>query len=342
MRNPPFPKSCRRAAPRRAMTAFIIRRLCQSVVILALTSLIVFAGVYAIGDPIEILVPADASQAEIAQAVSSLGLDLPLYQQYLKFVGNALHGDLGNSFVFNQPAIQLILQRLPATLELAFVALLLALAIGLPLGLVAGLKPESALDRGIMAGSILGFSLPNFWQGIMLVLIFSVTLGWLPSTGRGPASELLGMHTSLASWDGIRHLILPALNLALFKIALIVRLTRSGVRETMPLDYVKFARAKGLRESRVIFMHVLKNIMIPIVTVVGMEFGSLIAFATVTETIFAWPGVGKLIIDSIMKLDRPVVVAYLLIVVTMFIVLNLLVDIIYSVLDPRVRVGASE
>ncbi|WP_241132973.1 ABC transporter permease [Achromobacter insuavis] len=324
------------------MTAFIIRRLCQSLVILALTSLIVFAGVYAIGDPIEILVPADATQAEIAQAVQSLGLDLPLYQQYLKFVGNALHGDLGNSFVFNQPAIQLILQRLPATLELACVALMLALAIGLPLGLVAGLKPDSALDRGIMTGSILGFSLPNFWQGIMLVLIFSVTLGWLPSTGRGPTGEIFGISTSLASWDGIRHLILPALNLALFKIALIVRLTRSGVRETMPLDYVKFARAKGLRESRVIYMHVLKNIMIPIVTVVGMEFGSLIAFATVTETIFAWPGVGKLIIDSIMKLDRPVVVAYLLIVVTMFIVLNLLVDIIYSVLDPRVRVGASE
>ena len=278
------------------MTAFIIRRLCQSMVILAITSLIVFAGVYAIGDPIEILVPADATPAEIAQAVQSLGLDLPLYQQYLKFVANALHGDLGNSFVFNQPAIQLILQRLPATLELACVALLLALAIGLPLGLVAGLKPDSALDRGIMTGSILGFSLPNFWQGIMLVLIFSVTLGWLPSTGRGPTGEFLGMRTSLASWDGIRHLILPALNLALFKIALIVRLTRSGVRETMPLDYVKFARAKGLRESRVIGMHVLKNILIPIVTVVGMEFGSLIAFATVTETIFAWPGVGKLII----------------------------------------------
>lgn len=324
------------------MTAFIIRRLCQSLAILALTSLIVFAGVYAIGDPIEILVPADATQAEIAQAVQSLGLDLPLYQQYLKFVVNALHGDLGTSFVFNQPAIQLILQRLPATLELACVALLLALAIGLPLGLAAGLKPDSALDRGIMTGSILGFSLPNFWQGIMLVLIFSVTLGWLPSTGRGPTGEILGIRTSLASWDGIRHLILPALNLALFKIALIVRLTRSGVRETMPLDYVKFARAKGLRESRVIYMHVLKNILIPIVTVVGMEFGSLIAFATVTETIFAWPGVGKLIIDSIMKLDRPVVVAYLLIVVTLFIVLNLLVDILYSVLDPRVRVGASE
>ncbi|AUL46596.1 ABC transporter permease [Bordetella trematum] len=324
------------------MIALIIRRLCQSILILAITSVIVFAGVYAIGDPIEILVPADASQAEIEQAVRSLGLDRPLYEQYFMFVDRALHGDLGNSFVFNQPAIQLILQRLPATLELAFVALMLALIVGLPLGLVAGLKPESALDRGIMAGSILGFSLPNFWQGIMLVLIFSVTLGWLPSTGRGPEGEIFGIRTTLASWDGIRHLILPALNLALFKIALIVRLTRSGVRETMPLDFVKFARAKGLKESRVIYVHVLKNIMIPIVTVVGMEFGSMIAFATVTETIFAWPGVGKLIIDSIMKLDRPVIVAYLLVVVTMFILLNLLVDIIYSLLDPRVRVGGAE
>jgi len=324
------------------MTSFIIRRLCQSIVILILTSLIVFAGVYAIGDPIQILIPADATQAEIAQAVHSLGLDQPLYRQYLQFVSHTLHGDLGTSFVFNQPAIQLILQRLPATLELVCIAVVLALIIGLPLGLAAGLRPDSALDRGIMTGSILGFSLPSFWQGIMLVLIFSVTLGWLPSSGRGTLGTILGIHTSLATWDGIRHLILPALNLALFKIALITRLTRSGVRETMPLDYVKFARAKGLRESRVVYVHVLKNILIPIVTVVGMEFGSMIAFATVTETIFAWPGVGKLIIDSIMKLDRPVVVAYLLIVVTMFILLNLLVDIVYSFLDPRVRLGAAE
>jgi peptide/nickel transport system permease protein len=323
------------------MMAFIIRRFIQSLAVLLCTSLIVFLGVYAIGDPIEILVPADATQAEIAQAVQSLGLDLPLHEQYLKFLGNALHGDLGTSFVFNQPSIQLILQRLPATLELACVALLLSLLIGLPLGLLAGLKPDSTFDRVVMTGSILGFSLPNFWQGIMLVLIFSVTLGWLPSTGRGPVGEIFGIATGLASWEGIKHLILPALNLALFKIALIVRLTRSGVRETMPLDYVRFARAKGLRESRVILVHVLKNIMIPIVTVVGMEFGSLIAFATVTETIFAWPGVGKLIIDSIMKLDRPVVVAYLLIVVTLFIVLNLVVDIIYSLLDPRVRLGGA-
>jgi peptide/nickel transport system permease protein len=323
------------------MIGFIIHRFVQSAGILMLTSVLVFCGVFAIGDPIQILVPADASPAEIAQAVHSLGLDQPMWKQYMLFVEHALHGDLGRSFVFNQPSIQLIMERLPATLELAIVALVMALMIGLPLGLLAGMKANSPVDRVIMGGSILGFSLPNFWQGIMLVLIFSVTLGWLPSAGRGHLGTLFGIHTSLATRDGLMHLILPALNLSLFKMSLVTRLTRAGVRETLPLDYVKFARAKGLRERRIIFVHVLKNIMIPIVTVVGMEFGSLIAFATVTETIFAWPGVGKLIIDSIMRLDRPVVVAYLLIVVAMFTLLNLLVDIVYSLLDPRVRLGGA-
>lgn len=321
------------------MTVFIIRRLVQSGFVLLATSILVFLGVYAIGNPIEILVPADATQAEIAQAVQSLGLDQPLWRQYLTFLGNALHGDLGRSFVFNQPSISLIFERLPATLELAFLALTLSLVIGIPLGVLSGLKAGSRFDRTVMTGSILGFSLPNFWQGMMLIMIFSVMLGWLPSTGRGATGESLGLHTSLATWDGITHLILPAVNLSLFNVSLIIRLTRTGMRETLPLDFVKFARAKGLTERRVIFVHVLKTILIPIVTVVGMEFGSLIAFATVTETIFAWPGVGKLIIDSIMRLDRPVIVAYLLIVVAMFIVINLVVDILYSVLDPRVRLS---
>lgn len=321
------------------MTVFIIRRLVQSGFVLLATSILVFLGVYAIGNPIEILVPADATQAEIAQAVQSLGLDQPLWRQYLTFLGNALHGDLGRSFVFNQPSISLIFERLPATLELAFLALTLSLVIGIPLGVLSGLKAGSRFDRTVMTGSILGFSLPNFWQGMMLIMIFSVMLGWLPSTGRGATGEILGLHTSLATWDGITHLILPAVNLSLFNVSLIIRLTRTGMRETLPLDFVKFARAKGLTERRVIFVHVLKTILIPIVTVVGMEFGSLIAFATVTETIFAWPGVGKLIIDSIMRLDRPVIVAYLLIVVAMFIVINLVVDILYSVLDPRVRLS---
>lgn len=321
------------------MTVFIIRRLVQSAFVLLVTSVLVFLGVYAIGNPIEILVPADASQAEIAQAVRSLGLDQPLWQQYLTFLGNALHGDLGRSFVFNQPSISLIFERLPATLELALIALLLSLVVGIPLGVLSGLKAGSRFDRTVMTGSILGFSLPSFWQGMMLIMIFSVMLGWLPSTGRGVTGDILGLHTSLATWDGFTHLILPAINLSLFNVSLIIRLTRSGMRETLPLDFVKFARAKGLTERRVIFVHVLKTILIPIVTVVGMEFGSLIAFATVTETIFAWPGVGKLIIDSIMRLDRPVIVAYLLIVVAMFIVINLVVDILYSVLDPRVRLS---
>jgi peptide/nickel transport system permease protein len=319
------------------VTVFIIRRLMQSISVLFATSVIVFLGVYAIGNPVDILIAADASQAERAAAVRALGLDRSLPEQYWIFLTNALQGDFGRSFVFNQPAISLIFARLPATLELAFVALVIALVLGIPLGLIAGLKPRSATDETIMTGSILGFSLPNFWQGMMLIMIFSVWLGWLPASGRGQTGEILGIRTSLATWDGIAHLILPALNLALFQLALVIRLTRTGVRETMPLDFVKFARAKGLTERRIVFVHVLKNIMIPVVTVVGMEFGSLIAFAVITETIFAWPGIGKLLIDSIMVLDRPVVVSYLLVVVAMFIVLNLAVDILYSVLDPRIR-----
>jgi peptide/nickel transport system permease protein len=323
------------------MTVFIIRRLSQSLLVLFITSIIVFAGIYAIGNPIDILIAPDATFAEREQAIRALGLDQTLVEQYGTFLWNALHGDLGRSFVFNQPSIDLILNRMPATLELAFVALFLSLAIGIPLGLWSGLRPNTVLDETIMTGSILGFSLPNFWQGMMLIMIFSVWLGWLPSTGRGEVDTVLGMRTSLTSWSGISHLILPAFNLALFKISLVTRLTRSGVRENMPLDFVKFARAKGLSERRIVSVHVLKNIMIPIVTVVGVEFGGIIAFAIVTETIFAWPGMGKLLIDSIMRLDRPVVVAYLLVVVTLFIMINFVVDILYSLLDPRIRLGSA-
>ncbi|WP_306225198.1 ABC transporter permease [Bosea beijingensis] len=321
------------------MTVFVIRRLMQSLLVLAATAVIVFVGVYAIGDPAEMLIAPDATPAERAQVEASLGLDKPLPVQFLAFLGNALKGDLGRSFVFNQPSISLIFERLPATLELALVAILISLVIGIPLGLIAGLKPRSVVDETIMTGSILGFSLPNFWQGMMLVMIFSVWLGWLPSSGRGPTGQIFGIETSFASWEGIRHLILPATNLALFKLSLVIRLTRTGVRETMPLDFVKFARAKGLTERRVVLVHVLKTIMIPLVTVIGMEIGSLIAFGVVTETIFAWPGIGKLLIDSIMRLDRPVVVAYLLVVVSLFIVLNFAVDVLYSILDPRIRLG---
>ena len=321
------------------MLVYVIRRLLQSVVVLLVMSLLVFVGVYAIGNPVDILINPQADQEDIERAIKGLGLDKPLWEQYLVFLRQALAGDLGKSFAFNVPAIQLIVERMPATLELASAAMLIAIVLGLPLGLWAGLKPGSVAGRTIMTGSILGFSLPTFWVGLMLIMVFSVYLGWLPSNGRGPTTELLGVPVSFLSWEGIKHLIMPATNLALFNLSLVIRLTRAGTREALLQDYVKFARAKGLSNARVVGVHVLKNISIPIVTVIGLQFGSLIAFAIVTETIFAWPGMGKLIIDSINVLDRPVIVAYLLIIVTLFIVINLLVDLLYSVLDPRVRLA---
>jgi peptide/nickel transport system permease protein len=250
-----------------------------------------------------------------------------------------LRGDFGNSFIYNEPALRLILQRLPTTLELAFTAILMAVVVGIPLGMWAGLKPDSIAGRTIMAGSILGFSLPSFWVGLMLIMLFAVTLGWLPTMGRGETVYVLGVRLSILTWDGIKHIIMPAFNLSIFAMALVIRLTRAGVQETLPLDFVKFARAKGLSTHRIILVHVLKNILIPIVTVLGLEFGVILAFAVVTETIFAWPGMGKLIIDSINLLDRPVIVAYLLITVVIFILINLIVDILYSVIDPRIRLG---
>jgi peptide/nickel transport system permease protein len=319
------------------MTTWLIRRLIQALFVLLAMSVIVFIGVHVIGNPVDILISPEADQAERARVIAALGLDQPLWKQYLLFVNDAMHGDLGRSFVFNEPALRLIAQRMPATMELAVTAVLMSMLIGIPLGLYAGLYPEGALARTIMAGSILGFSLPTFWVGLMLIMVFAVQLGWLPSTGRGATAELFGIQWSFLTLDGLRHLLLPALNLSLFNISLVLRLTRAGVRETLPMDFVKFARAKGLTPARVIFVHVLKNIMIPVVTVVGLELGSTIAFAVVTESVFAWPGMGKLIIDSINVLDRPVIVAYLMMIVLLFVTIQLVVDVRYTVLDPRVR-----
>ena len=316
---------------------FVLRRLGQSALALLVMSVLVFTGVYAIGNPVDILINPQADQAEIAQTIARLGLDRPLWEQYWVFLSGAVSGDLGKSFAASVPAIDLILERMPATLELALMAMVIAVVLGIPLGLLAGLKPHSWVGRSIMAGSILGFSLPTFWVGLMLIMVFSVQLGWLPTTGRGPTLDVLGIPVSFLSWDGLRHLILPATNLALFKLSLLIRLTRAGTREAMLQDYVRFARAKGVAEREVVRVHVLRNILIPVITVVGLELGSVIAFAIVTETIFAWPGMGKLLIDSINVLDRPVIVAYLLVIVFMFITINLLVDVLYTALDPRVR-----
>ncbi len=321
------------------MIAFIIRRSMQAVVVLLVMSLIVFVGVYLIGNPADVLIAPEADQLERERVIVALGLDKPLWEQYLFFLNGALHGDLGKSFVYNIPALQLILQRLPATLELALAAMTIAVVLGIPLGLYAGYRPQSVVARTIMAGSILGFSLPTFWVGLMLIMVFAVELGWLPSTGRGATATVFGITTSLATRDGLAHVLLPAINLALFNLALVIRLTRAGTQENMLMDYVKFARAKGLTMRRVIFVHVFRNILIPLVTVIGLQLGAVFAFAVVTESIFAWPGMGKLIIDSINRLDRPVIVAYLLVTVTMFVVINLLVDVLYSVIDPRVRLS---
>ncbi|GKS87848.1 MULTISPECIES: ABC transporter permease [unclassified Acidovorax] len=320
------------------MTGWLLRRLGQALLVVLAMTVIVFVGLHAIGNPVDILIGDDMNQQERLAAIARLGLDQPLWRQYLAFIDGALHGSLGKSFVYQEDAVRLILQRLPATLELALAALVLAVVLGVPLGLYAGMRPDSAVSKALMAVSIAGFSLPAFWVALMLIMVFSVQLGWMPASGRGATRELFGVPWSFLTLDGLQHLALPAFNLALFKISLVLRLTRAGVREVLPQDFVKFARAKGLSPARVMGMHVLRNTLIPLVTVLGLELGSTIAYAVVTESIFAWPGAGKLILDSINSLDRPVVVAYLMVVVVIFVTLNLVVDVLYRLLDPRARV----
>ncbi|CEJ15736.1 Dipeptide transport system permease protein DppB [bacterium YEK0313] len=319
------------------MLVFILRRLGQSAFVVTAMAVLVFLGVYAIGNPIDILLAPDADQAERDAAVARLGLDKPLYVQFGVFAWNLLHGDFGKSFVHGVDALGLIVSRMPATLELAVVALGLTALIGVPLGVIAGLKHDTVVGRSIMTGSVVGFSLPNFWFGIMLILLFAVTLQWLPAGGRGPTGTLFGVELSLLNPAGWPNLIMPALTLAIYKTSLVIRLAYAGTREAMLQDYVRFARAKGLSPARIIGVHLMKNILIPVVTVLGLELGAMIAFAVVTEQVFSWPGMGKLLIDSIYRLDRPVIVAYLMIVVVMFVIINLVVDILYSILDPRVR-----
>ena len=314
----------------------------QSIVVLFIMSLVVFTMINLVGDPVDMLVNPESLPDEIERVRSDFGLDQPAHIQYIKFLQGALSGDLGNSFIFGRPALALIAERFPATLELATCALIIAIVFGLPLGIYAGLNPKSLGTRIIMGGSVLGISIPTFWLGLMMIIIFSVVLGWLPVSGRGDIGSFLGLQSSAFTLDGLSHLIMPATNLALFKIAMVIRLARAGTVEVMSLDFIKFARARGLPPERLVRFHLLPNILIPIITVLAIEFGTLIAFATVTETIFAWPGLGKLVIDAIVNLDRPIVVAYLMFVVTLFLLLNLIVDIIYAAVDPRVRLNGDQ
>jgi peptide/nickel transport system permease protein len=320
------------------MLGFLIQRLLQALVVMLVISMMVFAGVYAIGNPIDVLISPDATQQIREQTIKAYGLDQPLWRQYGAFLLRLVSGDLGRSFVFNMPVLDLIFSRLPATLELTLAAVIGATAIGVPLGMYAGYRPEAAAAKTIMAASVLGFSVPTFWIGLVLIFTFAVSLGWLPAGGRGATAPLLGVEWSFLTLDGWRHMALPALNLSLFKLAMMIRLARAGTREVMLTDTVKFARAAGESERTILTRHVLRLISIPIVTVIGLEFSSTLAFAVVTETIFSWPGIGKLIIDSIQSLDRPVMVAYLMLVAFLFIMINLAVDIAYAALDPRLRV----
>lgn len=315
---------------------YLLRRLLHGAFVLLTMSLLVFLAVYTIGNPVDLLVDPNADAADKARTMAALGLDQSIWRQYLYFLGGALHGELGRSFIHGAPAISLILERLPATLELAFAALLIALLVGVPLGLWAGSK-GGWIGRIVETVSLLGFSLPTFWVGLALILVFSVNLGWLPPGGRGPTEHVFGMELSCFSLEGWRYLLLPAIALALFKTSLLIRLIQRGTRSALKGDDVRFARSRGLAEAHIVAVHVGKPLAIPLVTVLGMEFGSVIAFAVVTETVFGWPGMGKLLIDSIGALDRPVIVAYLLVTTMLFVMLNLLADLGAAALDPRLR-----
>lgn len=319
------------------MLGYLIKRILQCIGVLFCVSLVVFIIMYYSGDPVEMMLPPEATEKQVEALRHHLGLDKPFHVQYFSFLKNALRGDLGTSFIFNKPAVGLIVERIPATLELAVSAMALAVIIGIPAGMFAAIRPGSWLSKSIMTGSLLGISLPVFWLGIILVLVFSVILGWLPSSGRGETALLAGIRFGFLTKSGFLHLILPSMTIAIFQLALIIRLVRAGMMEVMLQDFIKFLKAKGLSERRVVFVHALKNILIPVVTIIGLQLGNIIAFAIVTETIFAWPGMGKLVIDSIHGLDRPVVLAYLLIVSLMFVLLNFFVDVVYTFLDPRIR-----
>ncbi|WP_227287937.1 ABC transporter permease [Boseongicola sp. H5] len=321
------------------MLRFIVFRLVQGAGLMFVIAALVFLAVYLIGDPVELLINPEATQIDRQRAIERLGLDRPVWEQFLSYLGGLLQGDVGTSWVFNRPALTVMLERLPATLELAIGAVILSALIGIPLGLYAGYRPNSWPSRALMTGSIVGFSLPTFWVGIVFIVVFSVELGWFPVIGRGDTVEVLGVRWSLLTLDGLHHAALPILTLALSRISLVMRLVRSGTQEILGQDYVTLARAKGVPEARVLRKHVLPNLMIPLITVLGLDFAGLLAFAIVTETVFSWPGMGKLIIDSMFSLDRPMIVAYLICVAALFVLANLIVDLLYGVLDPRISLG---
>ena len=322
------------------MMTTIVGRLSQAALLLLVMSVIGFVGIHSVGNPVYNIVNIEtATAADIRNATIALGLDQPLWRQDLLFMGNVATGNFGTSYIYHLPAFDLVMSKLPATLELASMAMLIAAPCGTLLGLLAGRRQGGAIDRAILKASVFALSIPSFWLSMVLILVGAITLGWFPSGGRGPTVFLIGQEWSFLTLEGLRRLTLPALALAIPNIALIARLARAGTIEVESQDFVRFCRAKGLSPRRILFRHTLPNISIPIVTIVGMQFGGMLAFAVVVETIFAWPGIGKLLIDSIQLLDRPVVMATLTFVSLAFVGLNALVDLLYAMLDPRVRLS---
>ncbi len=319
------------------MGTYIAKRLIQGMLVVLAASMICFVIFQYMGDPVLNMVGQYATFEEIEEVRESLGLNQPVYVQYGKFLWNALHGNFGKSYVTRVPALGLILERFPATFELVSLAVLIAFCIGVGLGVIVALKPYAIRNRVIMALSLGGISMPTFLIGILLIMLFSVYLGILPAFGRGETIQLGFWRTGLLTFDGISHLILPATSLAMYQLAVLLRLTRAGMREVMTEDYIKTAWSKGLAPKVVIFKHALRNVLIPVVTITGLQFGELIAFSIVTETIFQWPGMGNLLLTSIYETDQPVIVTYIMLAALIIIMANIVVDILYAIINPKIR-----
>ncbi|QYU66963.1 ABC transporter permease [Leptolyngbya sp. 15MV] len=324
------------------MFAFIISRILQALPVMLVVALLSFAMFAYVGDPVAIMLGQDYTQAQRDALVRDLGLDQPFFVQFLRFLGNAVQGEFGLSFRLSRPVIDLIAERAPATLELALTAAFLALLVGVPMGIYTGLYRNSWLSRFFLTFSLIGVSLPTFLIGILLILIFAVWLGWLPSFGRGETVKLGWWSTGYLTWGGIKALILPSITLGLFQMTLIMRLVRAEMLEVLRTDYIKFARARGLSDRAVHFGHALKNTLVPVITITGLQLGAIIAFAIVTETVFQWPGMGLLFIQSVGAADIPVMSAYLLLIALLFVSINLIVDLLYFAVDPRLRIGGTK
>ena len=322
------------------MLAFIARRLLQSVIVMLVVAFIAFLVFRYVGDPLANLLSQDATMADYEEARERLGLNQPFYVQFYHFVVNALQGQFGVSYRLQQPVSQLILERLPATIELAVASSIIALVFGVFLGVYTALKQRAFSTGVIMTLSLIGVSLPTFLIGIGLIYVFAVELKWLPSFGRGEVVQIGWWRTGLLTQSGLRSLILPAITLSLFQLTLIMRLVRAEMMEVLRTDYIRFARARGLSQRAINFGHALKNTMVPVITITGLQLGSVIAFAIITETVFQWPGVGSLFVNSVAAVDVPVMAAYLVFVALVFVIINLIVDILYFIVDPRLRDGA--